>query len=137
MKDTILVVDDSPDVLRMLVQNFRNALGWRVFGADGVESATALMKRELPRIALVISDDHMGGYGKNGADLFLQRSLDLELNRIPFILASGGNSAEFMAVAREFGMHPVRKPYSLDSLHELVRGLVGDSPRLMTRSGEL
>ncbi len=127
-RDTILVVDDDPDLRQVLMMYLGDTLGWRVLEADGVESATDVLRVEIQRIAVIISDDRMGGYGRNGSDLFFQRSLDLHIHDIPFVLLSGTSEPQFLATAREFGMVPVRKPVRLNVLGALLDTLISTMP---------
>lgn len=123
-RDTILVVDDVPELCDMIELYLTQMFGWRVLKANGIEGATVVLRKEIGRVAAVISDDKMGGVGKNGSDLYFQRSLDLEIHSIPFVLMSGTNDAHFIEIAKSFGMHPVGKPFRLPELAVLLHGLV-------------
>ncbi len=137
-RDTILIVDDDSDLRQVIGLYLSAGLGWRVLEADGVESATDTLRVEIGRVAVIISDDHMGGYGKNGADLFLQRSVELYIHRIPFVLLSGTDSQEFLETAESFGMIPARKPIKLDALGALLEKIIVTMPlSLKARTSEL
>ena len=137
-RDTILVVDDVPELSEMIQLYLAQLFGWRVVTANNIEEATEMLRMEIGRVAAVISDDKMGGVGKNGSDLYFQRSSDLEAHSIPFILMSGTNDAHFIETAKSFGMHPVGKSFRLPALAELLHRLVPVPVRqLSVPSGEL
>jgi DNA-binding response OmpR family regulator len=121
-RDTILVVDDDELVLEIVVLHVQH-WGWRVIQANSLDAASALLRTEIARVAAVISDDHMGGYGLNGSDLYNMRSLDFTLNGIPFFLMTGSIEPGFAQAARDFGMHVVFKPINFTDLRGRVRDL--------------
>lgn len=123
-KDTILVVDDVPELCDLIELYLTQVFGWRVLKANGIEEAMEVLRKEIGRVAAVISDDKMGGVGKNGSDLYFQRSLDLEIHSIPFVLMSGTSDRGFVVTAESFGMHPIGKPFRLPALAEHLHGLV-------------
>lgn len=123
-RDTVLVVDDDPDLLEVLAECLHVMHEWRVVKADGVESATVMLRAEINRIAVIICDDHMGGRGGNGVDFYFQRSLDLEMHGIPFVLMSGSLNREFQMTAMSFGMTPMPKPLPFGKMGEILRELI-------------
>jgi len=138
MRDTILVVDDVPELCELIQLYLVQVFGWRVLTANGVEAATEALRTEISRVAAVISDDKMGGFGKNGSDLYFQRSVDLEIHSIPFILMSGTSDANFIETAESFGMHPIGKPFRLPELAAFLHGFVQTPVRKgLVPSGEL
>ncbi len=138
MRDTILVVDDVPELCELIQLYLVQVFGWRVLTANGVEAATEALRTEISRVAAVISDDKMGGFGKNGSDLYFQRSVDLEIHSIPFILMSGTSDANFIETAKSFGMHPIGKPFRLPELAAFLHGFVQTPVRKgLVPSGEL
>ena len=58
----ILVVDDEPAVNR-LVTRYLTHLGYKVLDARSAEAALAIVRRQEPRIDLVLSDVVMPGVG--------------------------------------------------------------------------
>ena len=138
MRDTILVVDDVPELCELIQLYLVQVFGWRVLTANGVEAATEALRTEISRVAAVISDDKMGGFGKNGSDLYFQRSVDLEIHSIPFILMSGTSDANFIETAKSFGMHPIGKPFRLPELAAFLHDFVQTPVRKgLVPSGEL
>ena len=138
MRDTILVVDDVPELCELIQLYLVQVFGWRVLTANRVEAATEALRTEISRVAAVISDDKMGGFGKNGSDLYFQRSVDLEIHSIPFILMSGTSDANFIETAKSFGMHPIGKPFRLPELAAFLHGFVQTPVRKgLVPSGEL
>jgi DNA-binding NtrC family response regulator len=124
----ILIVDDN-ELLRELLRDYFRQFGWEVLEADGLVSASKILGASATRIAIVLSDDAMGGEGLNGSDLFFQRSTDLEIHGIPFVLMTGALAdLAFIKAAEEFGMKVLQKPFSLGRAADMVRSLVKQWP---------
>ncbi len=117
MTQTILVVDDEPDILEV-VGSFLCDQGYRVLQADGIEAALAMLRTAMPPVALVVSDVRMP---QNG------HALVPECQRLypdmPVILMTGYdlNLAQFV-------LWPIlRKPFRLRALLAAVTTALGES----------
>ena len=128
MRNTILVVDDDEAVREMLSRMIAT-LGWYVLVANGVEQGLELLTAHLHSIALVISDGHMGGYGKDGSDLYFFAKSDLEEAKIPFVLLSGNTDPAFLSETARVGMAVAQKPIRLGTLGILLANLIGSAPQ--------
>lgn len=81
--ETILVVDDEPDLLEVVAENL-DSFGYRTLAAT--DAASALRQLETERIDLVLTDIVMPG-GMNGVEL--GREIGRRWPGIPVILTSG------------------------------------------------
>lgn len=129
MRDAMLIVDDNEHVLRLLREHFEE-IGWVVFEAGNLESAFRILRENAARIAIILSDDAMGGKGLDGSDLFFRCSGVLETNGIPFILMTGALvDFTFMEATERAGMRVLQKPFRLGKVEGMVRSLVKEWPR--------
>jgi CheY-like chemotaxis protein/anti-sigma regulatory factor (Ser/Thr protein kinase) len=115
--ETVLVVDDEPDVLWATSQLF-DMLGYKVHEATSAEQALEIL-RSGTKISLVFTDILLPG-GMNGIEL--ARKLR-ELNpAIQIILASG---YPLPALKKEHGdlddFQFIHKPYDLDLIEKVIR----------------
>ena len=113
----ILVVDDEAAV-NALVTRYLTHLGYRVLDAASAEEALALVRRQEPRIDLVLSDVMMPGVG--GVELAATL-----LGRVPgpsVILMTGAlpDQIERLDVDGQI-VRVLRKPLDLDELQQVLR----------------
>lgn len=135
-RNTILVVDDD-DGIRDSVSEWFRLYGWKVLSASCLEQASEYLRTDIANIAIVVSDDHMGGFGLNGSDLYNMRSTDLQIHGIPFILMTGTSRMDFIEAARAYGMLVIQKPIRLHVLSSMLRTLLGQSSAPSFGSREL
>jgi two-component system, cell cycle sensor histidine kinase and response regulator CckA len=113
----ILVVDDEGAVNR-LVTRYLTHLGYQVLDASSAEAALAIVRRQEPRIDLVLSDVVMPGTG----GIELAATL---LSRVPgpsVILMTGVLPPEVERVDIDGQIVRVlRKPLDLDELQQVLR----------------
>ena len=113
----ILVVDDEPAVNR-LVTRYLTHLGYKVLDAPSAETALAIVRRQEPRVDLVLSDVVMPGV--SGTELAATL-----LSRAPgpsVILMTGVLTPEVERVEIEGQIVRVlRKPLDLDEVQQVLR----------------
>ena len=113
---TILVVEDDT-IVRMLIVDVLQELGFRVLEAEDAQSALKFVKDAGNVIDLMMTD--VGLPDMNGRDLATQvRGLRPQL---PILFASG--YAESVEVAP--GMQLIAKPFSIDQLRDKVKAMLG------------
>jgi PAS domain S-box-containing protein len=124
--ETILVVEDEPEVRQILVQAL-TGFGYRVYeAADGVDALT-LLRAETGRIELVLTDvvmPRMGG-------MELCQAARAVAPGVRFLFSSGytENSVHVGFVKKE-GIYFLAKPYGIDTLAHKVREVLdGDGDR--------
>lgn len=121
---TILVVDDSRDLVALLVEILGD---YRVVCAESGAEGLAAARRVKPD--LVVTDMMMRD--GNGLDLLKNLRADKELRDIPVILATASGVGDHQAIAAEWGVDGyVEKPFEA----RLVRAMVG---RLLHREEEV
>ena len=113
---TILVIDDDPDIRRLL----RIALEEAGYDAREGDDGLAIAKQEQCSLAIV--DLLMPG--KEGLETI--QALRRERPPIKLIAMSGGSShADLLAVATSFGAdQTIHKPYELDTLLTSIAALL-------------
>jgi len=116
---TILVIDDDPDIRRLLRLALEEA-GYGVREAQEGDDGLAIAKQEPCSLAIV--DLFMPG--KEGLETIL--TLRREMPLIKLIGMSGGSShADLLAVATSFGADlTISKPYELDTLLTSIAALL-------------
>jgi DNA-binding response OmpR family regulator len=116
--ETVLVVDDDPDV-RALVEDFLNEVGYRTYVVDSGEAAMKLLDEVTPDI--LIADFAMPG--RNGAEL--AGSIRRRLPNLPILFFSG--YADTDALERAVGKAPLlRKPFRPSELASAIRQVLDE-----------
>lgn len=120
-KETVLVVEDEPDIGPYLVEALQS-YGYAVlFARDGAE-ALELFERNADRIDIVVSDD--GLPFMRGCDLFLE--IRRRKATIPFVLASGFvEPAALDELSRRPPTHFLQKPYAVSELISAMQSTLG------------
>jgi PAS domain S-box-containing protein len=114
--ETLLVVEDDPDVRKTLVQSLR-PVGYRVVEAGDGEQALAYLRSAARRPDLVLTDlvmPRMGG-------LALATQLRGEAPGLPVIFLSGYSDAVLEPSAELRGAPLLQKPPSVSALRRVVR----------------
>lgn len=118
MPDTppLLVVEDD-DIVRMLMVDVLQELGYAVHEARDGEEALQLLGDPQQRFALMLTD--VGLPGIDGTELARQAR---ELRPLlPILFASGyGQSLDVPE-----GMHLIGKPFSIDQLRDKMKAILG------------
>ncbi|TYP64188.1 hybrid sensor histidine kinase/response regulator [Stutzerimonas stutzeri] len=124
--ETVLVVDDEPTV-RLLITDLLADLGYRaIVVADGVAALEVLQSGE--HLDLLLTDVGLPG-GMNGLQLANAGRLARPDLRVLFITGYAEN-ALFHNGLLEPGMSVLSKPFSVNSLAERMRELIGQPPAL-------
>ena len=112
----LLVVEDD-NIVRMLLVDVLNELGYEVTEAQDGEEALKLIEDPQQPFSLMLTD--VGLPGMNGHDL---ARLTRELRPLlPILFASGYGST--MDVPE--GMHVIGKPFTIDQLRDKMKGILG------------
>jgi len=119
---TVLVVDDEPDILRILSYYLSNA-GYRVLQSHGVEDAVKKLERLNYRIDLVLTD--LGMPGLSGVHLVEHLKQNPETCNVPVIAVTaftweglGRSAADYGADA--FINKPVSRQGLLKTVHDVL-----------------
>ena len=108
MSDTILIVDDEPDVVELLVFNLQKA-GFKTLTARDGQAALQIARDELP--ALVELDLMLPGV--DGTDVCRQLKTDSKMAAIPVIMLTAKAEEVDRIVGLELGADDyVTKPFS-------------------------
>ena len=116
--ETVLVVDDSEPLRRIVVRQLRG-LGYRVLEAEG--GAEALSVLESEKVDLLFSDVVMpkGIDGFELADSAVRKCPDLKV-----VLTSGYPQSRFAAGAKPSPFYLLNKPYRKDNLAHILRSVL-------------
>jgi CheY-like chemotaxis protein len=118
---TILLVEDEPQLImvaKMLLETF----GFSVIEAINGKQTLELYQKNSEHINLVMTD--IGMPVMNGYELF--RELKKRNPELPIILSSGfGDAGVTTEIPREDMAGILSKPYNIDQLREVLRGVVG------------
>lgn len=107
---TILLVDDDPDILRLLTLTLRSE-GFRLLTASDGETALAMARRESPD--LVLLDRNLPGRDGLALCQALRAEPDLRLRDVPIVLLTGEAEPEdtasgFAAGATDYVIKPFK-----------------------------
>lgn len=120
MTDTILAVDDEPDILDLLDYNLRQA-GFRVLKATGGKAALDMIRREKPSLALL--DLMMPDL--SGTEVLRTVRSDPATRGIPVILLTARGEEIDRLLGFELGADDyVSKPFSVRELILRVRAVL-------------
>ncbi|MGV5526356.1 response regulator [Pseudomonas plecoglossicida] len=113
----LLVVEDD-DIVRMLMVEVLDELGYTVIEAASADAARRILEDPGQELALMLTD--VGLPDMRGEEL-AGRARELR-PLLPVLFASG--YAENIKVPE--GMHLIGKPFSIDQLREKVQALLGN-----------
>ncbi|MEK7702384.1 MAG: ATP-binding protein [Nitrospirota bacterium] len=117
--ETILLVDDSPDMLRFMFDQLKN--DYHVIFADGADQAISLARTKNP--SLIISDVMMPG--KSGYELCIHLKNDTETAAIPIIFLTAKGTLLDKIEGLEYGADDyITKPFSREELLTRTRSLI-------------
>jgi signal transduction histidine kinase len=116
---SVLVVEDTPDVIRMIHLTLRGR--FRVLTAPGGEKGFELAVAHLP--SLIITDLMMPGV--DGMELTRRLRADPRTRHIPIVMLTARGDIEDRVAGLEAGVNAyLTKPFSTRELTSTVRGLV-------------
>lgn len=120
MASTILIIDDDPDIVRVLERDMRDEGYTVVSGHDG-QMALNLARSRRPD--LMIMDVQMPMTSGLKALEFLRKTP--ETKNIPIIFLSGARSDMiYPAIANAHRVSFIKKPIDLEQINSLVRQLL-------------
>ena len=113
---SVLVVDDDPNIRRMIVAALRRD-GYTFLEAPNGRDALEIMRGEHPDVVVLdLMMPIMSGW-----DVLRERQQDVELSRIPVIIVSANRDPD-VAVAVNAGICAfLPKPFDIGALSALVR----------------
>jgi two-component system cell cycle sensor histidine kinase/response regulator CckA len=126
--ETVLVVDDHPAVLRVVIHILRNA-GFHVLTATGGQSALHIAGALKAPIDLLLSDIEMPGM--SGPEL--GQALKLLRPDMRVMLMSGGVDGNLLVL--NYGWAYIEKPFVGVKLVDMVRSVL-DSPDRSQSNGQ-
>ena len=118
-KQTLLIIDDDPEMLAYLVSIFSDT--YKVYRSDDAETGVKLAHQHLPD--LIISDIVMKGL--NGLDLCRGLKEDDTVSHIPVILLTGTSSDDVQLQSMQSGADDyITKPFDKQILMARVQALL-------------
>ena len=121
VKETILIVDDEPDITEVLSDVVAEA-GYRAVSARHGRQALEILERERP--ALMLLDVMMPVM--SGEDLLAELDRRGILRDVPIIVMSAG---ECSPLAEQYGLPYLRKPTSVRGVLQLIATALAASRR--------
>ncbi len=113
----ILVVDDDPNIRRMLVVALERE-GYRIHEATNGREALEIMRAgETELVVLDLMMPEVSGW-----DVLVKRAADPELQKIPVIVISANRGPEVTQVLQKGICALLPKPFELSALNALVKG---------------
>ncbi|MBW7835598.1 MAG: PAS domain S-box protein [Sphingomonadales bacterium] len=127
--DVVLVLEDDAVTARQTVDLLK---AWGFVGVIATSSteAEAMARQKSQRLDLILADYNLGA-GHNGIEA-LTRIQKLRRRRIPAILITSEDSAEFHQEMTRKGIEMLPKPVSPARLRALMDYLLGAKPRVQT-----
>lgn len=121
MKDTILIVDDSPlsnSVLKTIV----NKMNLKAEICDDGNVALQRLGEVADRLAAVLLDLYMPRVD----GFFVLRQIQKKLPNVPVVVISGSDLAEDKAKVLELGAREfIKKPFSIDVVQTAIESVLG------------
>lgn len=121
-RDTILIFEDNEIDREILVELFRTE--YKILEAANGREGIALLNSHFASIAIVLLDYKMPVMdGFEVLELLKGKNV---LNKIPFVMVTGEESAEFEREGYEYGIVSyIKKPFQHDVIKRVVRNAVG------------
>jgi len=120
MEPTLLIVDDEPHLLRLLVRVFERA-GYAVVSAADVDTAIVALQEHAARLVAVVLDVFVPA---GGADVVLD-ALGVHGLEVGLVVVSGDVLAPHLAErVAGLGGRFLRKPFVPDALLDTVRAVI-------------
>jgi DNA-binding response OmpR family regulator/nitrogen-specific signal transduction histidine kinase len=125
---TMLIVDDSEDMVRFLSENFKEKYHVITAG-DGIEALDTLKKHE---VNIIISDWMMPRM--DGAELCRRVRQNLLTSHIPFVMLTAKTDDDSKVTGMDVGADTyIEKPFSLQYLEACIRNILQIRKQLMER----
>ncbi len=121
-RDTILIFEDNAIDREILVELFRS--DYKILEATNGKEGIAFLNSHFSSIAVVLLDHWMPVM--DGFEVLERLKGKNILNKIPFIMVTGENSAEFEKKGYEYGIVSyIKKPYEPDVIKQVVSNAIG------------
>ncbi|MCF7916372.1 MAG: response regulator [Candidatus Omnitrophica bacterium] len=122
MSKKVLIVDDEPDILKIVIFRLK-AKGYQTISATSGEEALQLLGESKP--ALIILDLRMPGI--NGDELCRKIKADENLKEIPVILLTASTGQDIEKLAQEIGaIDFIRKPFDNQEFINKIENVFSD-----------
>ncbi|MDO8535681.1 MAG: response regulator [Candidatus Omnitrophota bacterium] len=122
MAKKILIVDDEPDIIKMLQIRLESANYNIVTAQDGQEALNRIKEDTPDLLVLDIMMPKINGY-----TLFKMLREDLKYKNIPIIILTASVEIEDLRKCIKEGVEAyLRKPYKPEILLGLIKGLLGE-----------
>ena len=122
MSKRVLIVDDEPDVLRLVALRLKKS-GYEILAASDGKEGFDIISSEKPD--LVLLDLRLPNM--DGVDICKQVKNDEVLRHIPIILFTATSDIEVADKAKEAGANDYMvKPFEPDELLEKISGIIQD-----------
>ncbi|WP_457553689.1 response regulator [Desulfobacula sp.] len=119
-KDSILVVDDEPDILELITYNLKNE-GYRVLTAQSGEQAIKMVKQSHPD--LMILDLMLPGI--NGLEVTKILKNDEQTREMPIVMVTAKGEETDIVTGLELGANDyISKPFSPKILVARIRAIL-------------
>ena len=129
---TLLIVDDSEDMVEFLSSNFRDKYEVITAG-DGIEALDLLQKHE---VSIIISDWMMPRM--DGAEFCRRVHLNPATSHIPFVMLTAKTDDDSKVEGMDVGADTyIEKPFSVQYLEACIRNMLQARRRLMERFSTL
>lgn len=121
-RDTILIFEDNAIDREILVELFRSE--YKILEAENGKEGIALLNSHFASIAIVLLDYKMPVM--DGFEVLERLKSKNVLNRIPFVMVTGEESAELERRGYEYGIVSyIKKPYRHDVIKQVVSNAAG------------
>lgn len=121
-RDTILIFEDNAIDREILVELFRSE--YKILEAENGKEGIALLNSHFASIAIVLLDYKMPVM--DGFEVLERLKSKNVLNRIPFVMVTGEESAELERKGYEYGIVSyIKKPYQHDVIKQVVSNAAG------------
>ena len=125
---TLLIVDDSEDMVNFLSSNFRDKYEV-ITASDGIEALDLLQKHE---VNIIISDWMMPSM--DGAEFCRRVHLNPATSHIPFVMLTAKTDDDSKVEGMDVGADTyIEKPFSVQYLEACIRNMLQARRRLMER----
>jgi len=120
-KDTILFVDDEPNVLKSLKRSLHKIQEWSYMFAESVDTALKIVEQTPPD--MIISDMDMPG--KSGIDFIITLKENTCSKDIPVVILTGNGQQDLKRKALEAGaIDLLNKPIAIDDLITRIQNVL-------------